>query len=53
MSAIELVKILLGVGAYILGIIGIIGLFVDERESNLPISFLILTAIALIIMFHI
>jgi len=52
MSAIELVRILLGAGAYIFGIIGIIGLFLDKDE-NLPYAFLMLTTIALIVMFHI
>ncbi len=53
MSAIELLKILLGVGAYVLGIFGIIGLFAEKGKGSLPNSFLILGTIALIIMFHI
>jgi len=52
MLAIELVKILLGVGAYLLGLVGIIWLFLDQ-DSNLPNSLLILAAISLLTMFHI
>jgi len=52
MLAIELLKILLGVGAYLLGLVGIIWLFV-EQDSNIPNSLLILAAISLLIIFHI
>ena len=52
MLAIELIRISLGIVAYIFGIVGIIGLFVDKDE-NLPYAFLMFTIIALIVMFHI
>ena len=52
MLAIELVRVLLGLGAYILGLIAIIGLF--AKSSNIPTNtLLILATIALVIMFNI
>ena len=53
MSAVALIRILLGVGAYVLGAFGIMGLFTEKGKSSLPNSFLMLAAIALMIMFNI
>ena len=52
MLAIELIKILLGIGAYILAMAGF-GYIYIEKKYSVANTFFMLTAIALIIMFHI
>ena len=57
MLAIELVKILLGMSAFFLGIFGLTWLFVekvvDDEIDNIPNTLLTLAAIMLLILFHI
>lgn len=52
MLAIDLVKVLLGIGAYILAMIGI-GYIYIEKKYNIANTFLMLAIIALILLFHI
>lgn len=53
MLAIELIKIVLGVGAYVLAAVGIVGLIVEKGDSGPANAALIGTAICLILMFNI